>query len=203
MATIIEKPLSEIVEINRGASLSPKEIERRTVSENTGIQYFKIFHIKNNYIEEDLPFLCDIEDREYKYLLKENDIVLTKIGEPKFALAKNLAGRKIIVTQNLYILRIKENVHPLYIKAFFESELGFKRLEAAYIHNTIPMLTVKNLEKVMIPIFADEEESLQMQEEFVKSYEAEETKEQELIKQYTLQRQKRLGMFDEMVKDNS
>ena len=196
MADLIEIPISQLLEINRGASISPSEIKERTVSENTGIQYLRIANIENNYINNEMDFLKNIEDREYKYLLKENDIVLTKMGEPKFALAKNLEDKKIIVSQNFYILRCKENISPLYIRAFLESQLGFERLDNAYIKNTIPTLPVKNLERITVP-FTDEVQKCQ--EKFVKEYEEEDRKRIELLTKYMLQNRKRKMLFDKMI----
>jgi type I restriction enzyme M protein len=201
MAKIIEVPVSQIAEINRGASVSPSEIKVRTVMEDTGIQYLSVSNIQNNYIESnEMPYLKNIEDREYKYLVKENDIVLTKMGEPKFAFVNNLESKKIIVSQNLYILRFNERVHPLYIRAFFESELGYERLEKACIRNTIATLPVKNLEQVMVPLFEDEDENQKKQAAFVKKYEEEEKKRMELLKQYMSQSRKQRRLFDEMMK---
>lgn len=196
MADIIEIPISQLLEINRGASISPADIKARTVSEDTGIQYLRIANIENNYIDNEMDFLKNIEDREYKYLLKENDIVLTKMGEPKFALAKNLENKKIIVSQNFYILRCKENVNPLYIRAFFESQLGFERLDKAYIKNTVPTLPVKNLEQITVPFTGDMQKC---QEKFVKQYEEEDKKRIELLTQYMLQNRKRKILFDKMI----
>ncbi|WP_027727706.1 hypothetical protein [Treponema sp. C6A8] len=196
MADLIEIPISQLLEINRGASISPSEIKERTVSENTGIQYLRIANIENNYINNEMDFLKNIEDREYKYLLKENDIVLTKMGEPKFALAKNLEDKKIIVSQNFYILRCKENISPLYIRAFLESQLGFERLDNAYIKNTIPTLPVKNLERITVP-FTDEVQKCQ--EKFVKEYEEEDRKRIELLTKYMLQNRNRKMLFDKMI----
>ena len=182
MAKIIEVPIFQIAEINRGASVSPSEIKTRTVMEDTGIQYLSVSNIQNNFIESsEMPYLKNIEDREYKFV-------------------NNLEGRKIIVSQNLYILRFNERVHPLYIRAFFESELGYERLEKACIRNTIATLPVKNLEQLMVPLFEDEDENKKKQAAFVKKYEEEEKKRMELLKQYMLQSRKKRRLFDEMMK---
>lgn len=196
---IIDRPLSEIAEINRGASIFPHVLKERIVNEDTGIQYLAVSHIQENYIIDDLPFLKNIEDREIKYLLKENDIVLTKMGQSKFALVKNIGERKIISTQNFYILRFNESVNPLYIKAFFESDLGFQRLEAAYIKKTIPILPVKNLTQIQVPLFADPQKGLEIQKELIQRYEATEKKEFELFREYQQQRKKRISLFSEVI----
>lgn len=199
MSKLIELPISQIAEVYRGASLSPANIKERTVTEDTGIQYISVSHIQDNYIQSELPFLKNIEDREYKYLLKENDLLLAKMGRPKFAFVRNIGARKIISTQNFYQLRFKENINPLYVKAFFESELGFSRLEAAYVKSTIPTLPIKNLEFITIPLPEDEKESIEFQNDFVKKYEAEENKEMELYTKFMEQRKNRIQLFSEML----
>mgnify|MGYP002624475431 CR=1 FL=1 len=195
MAKLKEIPLVQIVDIHRGTAIPPESIKSRTTTERTGIQYLSVSNIQENYVNENLPYFTKIEDREYKYCLKENDIVLAKMGFPKFAIVKNLQDRKVIASQNLYILRCNENISPLYLKAFLESEEGAKRLDSAYVKSSIYTLPVKNLEKILIPILENSEENKIFQKSFSKEYSKLEKKEEKIRTSLENAKNERIGLL--------
>ena len=132
----------------------------------------------------------------------ENDIVIAKMGQPKTGLARDLEEKKIIVSQNLYILRFDfGRVNPVYARAFFESALGLARLEKAYVKATIPTLPVRNLENLLIPLPEPENISLslEIQEGFAGKYLEVENSEQNYRLLAEEEKKKRLCLFSDFI----
>ena len=197
-------PLKKIGRILRGVVTKPSDIRDRTSDEPTGIFFLTVSDIQENYLSPSMRCLKNIEDREQKHCLLENDIVIAKMGQPKLGLARNVGSRKIIVSQNLYILRFDfQRVNPVYIRAFFESPLGTSRLEAAYVKSTIPTLPVRNLENLLIPLPEPEHQlsGLQKQARFAEEYLLIEEKEQEFRFLAEEERKKRTGLFAQNLAD--
>lgn len=69
-------------------------------------------------------------NRFLKYLLKENDIVVSTHGSKiKIAIVENILNRKIIPNANFIILRPNpEKINPYYLEAYLTSKVGIKSL---------------------------------------------------------------------------
>ena len=106
MQNFTDVPLKEVAKILRGVVTKPQEIKERTAPENSGIFFLTVSDIQENYLSHSMKCLKNIEPREEKHCLMENDIVIAKMGQPKTGLARDLGEKKIIVSQNLYILRL-------------------------------------------------------------------------------------------------
>jgi len=69
-------------------------------------------------------------DRFLKFLLEENDIIISTHGSRiKIAIAENIVNRKIIPNTNLIVLRPDSNkINPYYLEAYLSSKAGIKSL---------------------------------------------------------------------------
>ena len=153
MGIFTEIPLKDLADIGRGAVTKPADFQERTATGLTPIRYLTVSDIQDNYILPTLRCLKNIEEREIKYCLKENDIVVAKMGQPKIGLVGDIGENKIILSQNLYVLRPDmAKINPVYLRAFFESPLGMERLAKAYVKSTIPTLPIRNLESLTVPV---------------------------------------------------
>lgn len=146
----------DIIEsISRGSLLKANQIDEISSLQETDYQYISLSQIHNNIINDELPYLTNIESNLEKYCVKNNDILLSKNGMPyKVAIVSNLEkNKKILVNGNLYIIRVNEKkVNPYYIKALLESELGYKLLKKISAGSTIPNIGIDNLKKLIIPL---------------------------------------------------
>ena len=202
MQNFTDVPLKEVAKILRGVVTKPQEIKERTAPEDSGIFFLTVSDIQENYLSHSMKCLKNIEAREEKHCLMENDIVIAKMGQPKTGLARDLGEKKIIVSQNLYILRFDfGRVNPVYARAFFESALGLARLEKAYVKATIPTLPVRNLENLLIPLPEPENISLslEIQEGFAGKYLEVENSEQNYRLQAEEEKKKRLCLFSDFI----
>ena len=117
-------------------------------------------NVQNGIIDDDLPFLTEIDGKLEKYLLKNNDLILSKNGAPfKIAVAEIEKGRKILANGNMYIITVTDSrIDPYYLKAYLESEKGSAALKRITVGTTIPSLGVEQLKKLIIPLPPQEEQ---------------------------------------------
>ena len=143
-----------IESITRGAHLSATELDKLISNEPTEYQYLMLANIQDGIIDEKLPYLTSIEERDKKYCLNNNSLVISKNGYPyKVAVASIEEGQNILANGNLYVIDLDENkVDPYYLKAFFESEKGIAGLKSITVGATIPNIGVEKLRKLQIPL---------------------------------------------------
>ncbi|QLH11015.1 N-6 DNA methylase [Nitrosarchaeum sp. AC2] len=94
-----------------------------------------------------------------KFLLKNNDIVLTRSGTVgNVGLCKNVENA--IYSDNVIRIRINSNkIIPEYLTSFLHSELGQKQLRQCTTGSTIRGISLSNLEKIQIPILSMSEQN--------------------------------------------
>ena len=146
--------LGELVNITRGAQVNASALDELSSTTETDTQYLMLSNIQNGLIDEELPYLTEIDPKLEKYLLKNNDLILSKIGAPfKVAVAEIRTGQKILANGNLYIMTvIDQRIDPYYLKAYLESEKGIAALKKITVGTTIPSLGVEQLKKLIIPL---------------------------------------------------
>ena len=145
---------SVITEITRGAPCNAKQLDEMASEEATNMQYLMLANIQDGIIDDNLPYLSNIDPRFEKYCLRDNDLILSKNGYPyKIAVVSIEDDRKILANGNLYIIRLDETkIDPYYAKAFFESEKGIALLKSITVGATIPNIGVDKLKKLNIPV---------------------------------------------------
>ncbi len=145
---------SVIKRITRGAPLRAEELDKMVSLEPTMYQYLMLANIKDGIIDENLPYIKDIDQKLEKYCIKNNSLVLSKNGAPfKVAVAEVEEGKKILGNGNLYIIELdEEKINPFYLKAFFDSEIGETVLKRIAVGATMPNITVEALKKINVPM---------------------------------------------------
>lgn len=158
-----------IKRITRGAPSTAKQLDENLSKEKTDIQYLILSNIHDGKIDEDLPYLTKIDPKQEKYCLKNNDIILSKIGSPaKIAVASVPEGHKILASGNLFIIEIdQEKCNPYYIEAFFDSEQGTAALRSITSDGPVPNLSMDKLKKLEVPL-----PSLNIQNRIAMKYQA-------------------------------
>ena len=146
--------LGSLVSITRGAQVSASVLDELASPTRTDTQYLMLANIQNGIIDEDLPYLTEIDERLERYLLKDDDLILSKIGTPfKVAVAEIMEGQRILANGNLYILTVTDRrIDPFYLKAYLESEKGIAALKKITVGTTIPSLGVEQLKRLIIPL---------------------------------------------------
>ena len=98
-----------------------KELE----SENGEFEVLMISDIEDGQISDNLTKI-DVKDNKYdRYLVKENDLIISSKGTRiKIAVVGDIGERKIIANGNLIVLRLDTTkINPLYLEMYFISSL--------------------------------------------------------------------------------
>ena len=123
--------LGSILTVNRGAPLKASELDGISTIKETGYKYLMLSDISDGLIDEELHNITQIDSSLEKYLIKENNLILSKIGSPFKVAILNKRDSKILANGNLYILSVDESkANPYYIQAFLQSNEGQKVLES-------------------------------------------------------------------------
>ena len=146
--------LGSFVTIKRGAQLQASVLDGMSSNVVTSAQYLMLANIQNGIIDEELPYIREIDSKLEKYCLKTDDLLLSKNGAPfKLAVAEVREGQHILANGNLYVMTVdKTKADPYYIKAYLESEKGAAALKRITVGTTIPSLGVEQLKKLLIPL---------------------------------------------------
>lgn len=153
---------SVIKNITRGAPLTASELDNLISQKPTKDQYIMLANIKDGIVDEELPYLTEIEEKNFKYCAKNKSLLLSKNGIPfKVAVAEVSEGKRLLANGNLYIIELDETkVNPYYLKAFFESETGILALKSITVGATIPNIGISQLNKLIIPLLSMEKQDI-------------------------------------------
>ena len=147
--------------IIRGSQISPKELEDFKTNEETSNIYLSISDVNDGLIDfQNIQnYLTEIPKNQEKFLIKNEDILLSKYGivPYKFAVASITEREKVIASGNFIIIEVdKKQISPYYLATLFSSKEGTKILKEAYSDSKNGSLSIKKLEKVMIPVYSKE-----------------------------------------------
>ena len=152
-----------IKNIIRGSQIDAKELNEIRTYDVTPYIYLTLSNINDGIIEfENIEeYLTKIPEKQEKFCIKNNSILLSKIGNPpyKIAVAQIPDNKKIIASGNFAIIEVDEKkLNPWYLVAFLITDIGVKILKKAYIGSLHSSLSIKKLEDIIIPIPPMEEQ---------------------------------------------
>ena len=118
------------------------------------ISVVKITNIINGSIDYENLASIDIEDKKIeKYLLKENDILVSTKGTAiKLALVENIGNKKLVPHSNMSVIRCRDGLEPLYLISFLKSETGIAMFKSIQTGAIIMNITQKAIENFMFPM---------------------------------------------------
>lgn len=144
------KTIGEIADVFTGFQYTSRNVKE--VEPNEGnISILKINDIDDGYIDYEKLNSIEIEEEKVKkYLLRNNDIVLTSKGVGlNFAVIRDIEDRKVIPFNNLTVIRItSDEVDPVYLCNFFMSKTGrliLETLQTGSIINNIPRQSIMEM----------------------------------------------------------
>jgi len=155
-----------IKSISRGAPCTASQLDEMAAKGETNMRYLMLANINDGVIDDNLPYLANIEPKFEKYCLKNNSLIISKNGLPyKIVVASVKDGQKILASGNLYIIELDTTrVDPYYLKAFFDSEHGEAVLKSISVGAVVLNIGVESLKKIMVPILPLEEQQKIAQE---------------------------------------
>lgn len=146
--------------ITRGSGWTKKQLEEFNSNVPTKYRYLMLQHIVDGELEEDLPYLTEIEASQKKYCVNNGDLLLSKIGPNfKVAVAEIPKDETVLATGNLYIIRLDtEKVDPRYVKLYLESDQGVAQLRRVCVGTAMPSIPAKAFGDILIPLVSPDEQ---------------------------------------------
>ncbi|MCI6845762.1 MAG: N-6 DNA methylase [Solobacterium sp.] len=148
------KPLKEIANVLGGYQYTSRKIEELNPGEGN-VSVVKISNIDNGEIDFDGLTSIDVEeDKITKYLLKENDILISTKGTAiKIGLVTNIGDKKLIPYNNLQVIRItSDEVNPIYVCNYLNSETGQQFLKSIQTGSVIININKLDLLNILVPV---------------------------------------------------
>ena len=162
---------SIIKKITRGSQLKAEDLNALKSNEVTSFQYVMLSNIDNGVVSiGDEQYLSEMPLKLEKYCIKNNSIILSKIGVPTFksAVISIPSDKKLLANGNLFVIEIDETkADPYYIQAYFISNAGIAAFKNIYSGASIATISLENLKKMIIPL-----PSLEKQKEIGNKYAA-------------------------------
>lgn len=149
-------------DIYRGYQLSANEKNTYLEDKHDRIEY-KIVNITNivdGEIEANLTKIYPDNNRMNKYLLRNNDLLVSSKGTlSKFAVVEIKENERIIPSGNFTVLRLDTTViNPYYLKIFFESNLGTSIINSIKSLGVLPAINLGEFKEISIPVPSLEEQ---------------------------------------------
>lgn len=164
------KPLEELVRFGRSVAITASALDKLSVDENDASTnyYLRLSEVHDGMVDNHLPKISCIDKKYEKYLLEDNDIILSRNGSPfKVALFNEQAGTKVLPVGNLLILRADTSkINPIYLKAYLESEQGIAGLSALLTGVAMQVISLERLKKMLVPV-PDMEEQNEIAEKYL------------------------------------
>ena len=145
-------PLIEICGIERGATMKADDLAKLESKVPTKYQYLMLQDIVDGKIEKQLPYITGIDNKYKDAILRNNDIVISKLTPFKVCLINIDDDKEIFANGNLFRLTVDpKKMNPVYVMLFLRSEEGQQEM-SKYIKGTaMRTISIKDLYKVQIP----------------------------------------------------
>lgn len=138
--------------VNRGAMIRSEKLDRLSSTSETRYRYLMLQNIQDGRIDQDLPYLVEIEDKYKKYCIADKNLIISRLAPFKIACAHLKDDEIILASGNYYFLKFDEvKVNPVFIEAFLKSEAGITQLNHFAKGSATPSISISDLKKVTIP----------------------------------------------------
>lgn len=140
-----------ILDVFRGYQMTSKEQESLQ-DEDGNYEILMISDINDGEISENLTRIRTEEKKYDRYLLRENDLIISSKGTRiKIAVVDNIADRKIIANGNLIVLRLDtKKLNPYYLETFLNSSSGQTILNQIQTGSVIISINPSRLTEITI-----------------------------------------------------
>ena len=148
------KPIKEIGEILSGYQYTSRTLKELDPGQGN-VSIVKITNIEEGTIDYSALASAEIDEKKIeKYLLKDNDILISSKGTTiKLAMVSDLKDRKVIPHNNLMVIRVtSDEVLSGYLCNFLNSSTGQKILKSLQTGSIIINITKNSLLDMNIPV---------------------------------------------------
>ena len=146
--------LKDIAEIFNGSQYTISNFAKKLTDNKTEYSILSSSDIEDEKINIDgLRYINNNDKKLDKYLLKQNDIIITsKSSKMKIAIIDFQPQNKIIATGGIIIIRPDINkLNPTFFKIFFNSKIGYSMIKSLQKGTVISILKADELKDLSFP----------------------------------------------------
>lgn len=149
--------LGDVAAVIRGAMMGSRELEELSGGAR-GYSVIGYADISDGLLADELSGISDLPPRYKECLLREGDIVISKVGEtPRCALIRGRAGERLVPSSNLYIIRpAVGKIDPLYLKAYLESPRARRTLAMLSTGTVMKTISATALKDLRVPLMDED-----------------------------------------------
>ena len=149
-----------VIDVFRGYQITSKEQEQMQ-DDNGEYEILLISDINDGTISENLTRINSEEKKYDRYLLQENDLIISSKGTRiKIAVVNNIENRKIIASGNLIVLRLdSKKINPYYLEMYLNSQTGQTILNQIQTGSVIISINPSRLVDITISTLPIEEQN--------------------------------------------
>lgn len=115
--------------------------------------------VQINNLSKETAIKIKAEDVKEKFILQNNDILLTSKGRFSACVFQNISKDIFIASSGLFVIKIRSNNYiPEYVSLFLNSNKGQYQINTRLETMTIPSLTKESLLTIEIPDISIEEQ---------------------------------------------
>jgi len=138
--------------INRGAMISSRELDELASEKDTGLYYLMLQNIQDGVIDINLPSLTNLDERYYRHLINDKNLIISKLSPFKIAIVDVPDDKMILANGNLYFVELDESlVNPRFVELFLQSEAGISQLNRFAKGSVMKTISIQDLRKIKIP----------------------------------------------------
>ena len=153
--------LKDIAYIQRGVSgINRKELDERSTSKTSINKYIQSSDLSETLDYSKLNTLNHIEESENKYLVDNEDILISKVQNFNSMIVEGAEKYKILASGNLYKITLKKEseIDPFYIQAYLDTEHAKQQISRLTSGTVTSMLPISALGDLKIPKVSKDEE---------------------------------------------
>lgn len=192
--------LKEVTEcIFRGYQIKASEFNSISTEDKEETEY-RMINVSDveaeGLVKSELQPVIIADKRKYeKYLVEDNDIIITAKNTTVKTAIYNKRDYKTILTGNLIVIRVNtEKINPYYLKAFLDSELGERMIDSISTGTTVRSINPNNLKNMVIPL-----PSMDIQNRIAEEYKKNLKEIKELLQMYKKKIERKRNIYNELI----
>lgn len=121
-----------------------------SASNNGNLKFLRTTDITSGQIDWDLVPFCKVNPKEIdKYLLKENDVVISRAGSVGYSLLLSKPQRAVFAS---YLIRFRPKTNPKFFALFLQSPQYWNQISEKKLGIAVPNVNAKKLMDINFPL---------------------------------------------------
>ncbi len=177
---------------NRGAMGRSQDFDEIMSDQPTSVRYLRLQDIESGRILDTMPYLSELPSRLNRAVLPNKALIISRNAPFKVALYEQQDDQQVVASGNMFFIELNQDlVDPLWVEAFFHSNLGQESLMRVSGGSVIHNLSIESLKNLKLP-----KVSLEYQAAVVEEFSILKKQQQKLLEELASIEEQRLDLFN-------